>query len=137
MITAPLPLNVQELLSLIFMAVFTADCTLTADSLAQINVKLEATMFAIDSQIAEKYDTFIENAKHNLSESFDAIKAKISFEEYRENRTIEEIKKTLKTMNWPQTRALGSLASFRHVSYSDIGSSMKHVLSFRKKNKKK
>lgn len=135
LITAPLPLDVQELLSLIFMAVFAADCTLTADSLAQINVKLEATMFAIDSQIAEKYDTFIENAKHNLSEGFDAIKAKITFEEYREHQTIEEIRKTLKTMNWPQTRVLGSLASFRHVSYSDIGSRMKHVLSFRKNNK--
>lgn len=132
-LTAPLSTDVQELLALLFMAVFSADCTLTADSLARINVKLEATMHAIDAQISEKYDAFIENAKHNLSEGFDTIKGKISFEEYKEHRTIEEVKKTLLTMNWPQTRALRSLAAFRRVSYSDIGSRMKHTLSFGKK----
>lgn len=135
-LTAPLPLDVQELLALLFMAVFAADCALTADSLAQINVKLEATMHAIDLQISEKYDAFIENTKHNLSESFDTIKGKITFDEYRERRTTEEVKKTLLTMNWSQTRALRSLQSFRRVSYSDIGSRMKHTLSFVKKQNK-
>ncbi len=133
-LTAPLSTNFQELLSLLFMAVFAADCTLTADSLARINVKLEATMRAIDSQISEKYDAFIENARHNISEGFDTIKGKISFEEFKEHRTIEEVKKTLLTMNRPQTRALRSLAAFRHVSYSEIGSRMKHALSFGKKD---
>lgn len=132
-LTAPLPLDFQELLALLFMAVFSADCALTADSLAQINVKLEATMHAIDLQISEKYDAFIENTKHNISEGFDTIKGKITFDEYREHRTMEEVKKTLLTMNWSQTRALRSLVSFRRVSYSDIGSRMKHTLSFVKK----
>lgn len=136
-LTAPLPLDVQELLALLFMAVFAADCALTADSLAQINVKLEATMHAIDLQISEKYDAFIENTKHNISEGIDTIKGKITFDEYRERRTTEEVKKTLLTMNWSQTRALRSLESFRRVSYSDIGSRMKHTLSFTKKQKKK
>lgn len=136
-LTAPLPLDVQELLALLFMAVFAADCALTADSLAQINVKLEATMHAIDLQISEKYDAFIENTKHNISEGIDTIKGKITFDEYRERRTTEEVKKTLLTMNWSQTRALRSLESFRRVSYSDIGSHMKHTLSFAKKQKKK
>lgn len=135
-LTAPLPLDVQELLALLFMAVFAADCALTADSLAQINVKLEATMHAIDLQISEKYDAFIENTKHNLSEGFDTIKGKITFDEYRERRTTEEVKKTLLTMNWSQTRALRSLQSFRRVSYSDIGRRMKHTLSFVKKQNK-
>ena len=136
-LTAPLPLDVQELLALLFMAVFAADCALTADSLAQINVKLEATMHAIDLQISEKYDAFIENTKHNISEGIDTIKGKITFDEYRERRTTEEVKKTLLTMNWSQTRALRSLQSFRRVSYSDIGSRMKHTLSFVKKQNKK
>lgn len=136
-LTAPLPLDVQELLALLFMAVFAADCALTADSLAQINVKLEATMHAIDLQISEKYDAFIENTKHNISEGIDTIKGKITFDEYRERRTTEEVKKTLLTMNWSQTRALRSLESFQRVSYSDIGSRMKHTLSFAKKQKKK
>ncbi|MDE7311215.1 MAG: putative ABC transporter permease [Eubacterium sp.] len=135
-LTAPLPLELQELLSLLFMAVFAADCTLTADSLAQINVKLEATMRAIDAQIAEKYESFIENTKQNIAEGLDTLKGKISLEEYREHRTIEEVKKTLLTMNWVQTRVLRSSVSFRRVSYSDIGSRMKHALSFGKRSKR-
>ena len=135
-LTAPLPLELQELLSLLFMAVFAADCTLTADSLAQINVKLEATMRAIDAQIAEKYESFIENTKQNITEGLDTLKGKISLEEYREHRTIEEVKKTLLTMNWVQTRVLRSSVSFRRVSYSDIGSRMKHALSFGKRSKR-
>lgn len=136
-LTTLLTLDFQELLALLFMAVFAADCALTADSLAQINVKLEATLHAIDLQISERYDTFIENTKHNISEGFDTIKGKLTFDEYREHRTMEEVKKTLLTMNWSQTRALRSLVSFRRVSYSDIGSRMKHTLSFMKKNKGK
>lgn len=137
-LTAPLPLDLQELAALLLMAVFAADCALTADSLAQINVKLEATLHAIDSQISEKYDTFIENTKQNISEGLDTLKNKISLEEYRERRTSEEVDKTLRNMNWIQTRLLSTSVSFRHVSYSDIGSRMKHTLSFgkRKKNKR-
>lgn len=134
-LTAPLPLNLQELVSLLFMAVFAADCTLTADSLAQINVKLEATMHAIDSQISEKYEAFIESTKQNITEGIGTLKNRISMEEYRERRTGEEIKKTLLGMNWAQTRVLRSSVSFRRVSYSDIGSRMKHTLSFGKMNK--
>ncbi|KAI4452000.1 hypothetical protein C823_006568 [Eubacterium plexicaudatum ASF492] len=136
LLTAPLSSNGQELLALLFMAVFAADCALTADSLAQINVKLEATMQAIDLHISEKYDSFITNARHNISEGFDTMKGKITFDEFREHRTIEEIKKTMLSMNRIQTRALRSLVSFRHVSYSDIGSRMKHTLAFVRKNKK-
>lgn len=135
-LTAPIPLDLQELAALLFMAVFAADCALTADSLAQINVKLEATLHAIDSQISEKYEAFIENTKQNITEGLDTLKGKISLEEYRERRTSEEVKKTLLTMNWAQTRVLRSPVSFRRVSYSDLGSRMKHALSFGKNKKK-
>lgn len=134
-LTTPLPLGLQELLSLLSMAIFAADCALTADSLAQINAKLEATMQAIDSQISERYSTFIEATRQNISESLDTLKSKISLEEYRERRTKEEVKKTLSTMNWAQTRVLRSTVSFRRVSYSDIGSRMKHALSFGRRGK--
>lgn len=122
-ITEPIPLNVQEAISLLLMFVFAADCALTADSLAAINTKLEATLTAIDSQIAEKYDNFIANTKQLV----------ISMEEYRERRTHEEVKKTISTMNWAQIRALRSSVSFRRTIYSEIGSKMKNALSFRKK----
>lgn len=135
-LTALLPPDLQELAALLFMAVFAADCALTADSLAQINVKLEVTLHAIDSQISEKYEAFIENTKQNISEGLDTLKNKISLEEYRERRTSEEVDKTLRNMNWIQTRLLSTSVSFRHVSYSDIGSRMKHALSFGKKKKK-
>ncbi|MCI9124811.1 MAG: putative ABC transporter permease [Eubacterium sp.] len=134
-LTAPIPVPVQELLSLLFMAVFAADCALTADSLAQINTKLEATVAAIDSQIAEKYNKFIENAKQNLSDGLDNLKEKISFEEYRERRMHEEVNKTTASLSWVQIRSLCSCVSFRHSSYSEIGNRMKHVISFRKKNR--
>ena len=120
-LTAPIPVPVQELLSLLFMAVFAADCALTAD--------------AIDSQIAEKYNKFIENAKQNLSDGLDNLKEKISFEEYRERRMHEEVNKTTASLSWVQIRSLRSCVSFRHSSYSEIGNRMKHVLSFRKKNR--
>lgn len=136
-LTALLPPVLQELAALLFMAVFAADCALTADSLAQINVKLEVTLHAIDSQISEKYEAFIENTKQNISEGLDTLKNKISLEEYRERRTSEEVDKTLRNMNWIQTRLLSTSVSFRHVSYSDIGSRMKHALSFGKKKKKR
>lgn len=136
-LTSPLPGVIQETAALLFMAVFAADCALTADSLAQINVKLEATVNAIDTQIAEKYHTFIENTKQNLTESLDTLKGKISLEEYREHRTKEEVGKTISSMNWIQTRLLRTSVSFRHSSYSEIGSRMKSALSFYKKNKKK
>ncbi len=132
-LTAPIPLPVQELASLLLMAVFAADCTLTADSLAQINVKLEATITAIDSQISEKYNTWIETAKHNLSEGLGTIKGKISLEEYRKHRANEEVKKTVSTLSWLQARALRSSVSFPRSAYSEIGSLMKHALSFHKK----
>lgn len=134
-LTALLPLGLQELLALLCMAVFAADCTLTVDSMAQINVKLEATLHAIDTQIAEKYEAFIENTKQNITDGLDTLKEKISLEEYREHRTSEEVKKTLLTMNWVQTRVLRSNVSFKRVSYSDIGSRMKHTLSFVKHSK--
>lgn len=136
-LTAPLTRDMQELAALLLMAVFAADCALTADSLAQINVKLEAAMQAVDAQISEKYDAFIENTKQNISEGIGSIKSRISIEEYRERRTSEEVKKTLLTLNWVQTRLLSSSVSFRHVSYSELGSRVKHALSFAGKRKQK
>lgn len=135
-LTTPIPRDVQELLALLFMAVFAADCTLTADSLAQINVKLETAMHAIDSQISEKYNHFIENTKQNLSEGIDTLKGKISLEEYRERRIKEEVKTTLSSMNWLQTRVLRTSISFTRSAYSELGRRMKHAISFRKKDKK-
>lgn len=136
-LTALLTVDLQELAALLFMAVFAADCTLTADSLAQINVKLEAAMHAVDTQISEKYDAFIESARQNISEGIGSLKSRISMEEYRERRTSEEVKNTLLTLNWVQTRLLRSSVSFRHVSYSEIGSRVKHSLSFAGKHKRK
>ncbi len=152
-ITEPIPLDAQEAISPLLMFVFAADCALTADSLAAINVKLAATLTAIDSQIAEKYDNFIANTRQNLSEGLGTLKEKltpestgdassktgskafilITMEEYRERRTHEEVKKTLSTMSWAQIRALRSTVSFRRSRYSEIGSKMKHALSFHKK----
>lgn len=134
-ITDALPLYWQEPSALLLMAVFSADCTLTADSLIALNVKLETTLKAIDSQISEKYDTFIETTKQNLSESLVTLKEKVSIEEFRERRMMEELKNTLSTMNWPQIRALRSSVSFRHARYNELGSKMKHALLFHKKNK--
>ena len=120
------------------MAVFSADCALTADSLIALNVKLETTLNAIDSQISEKYDIFIENTKQNLSDGLVTLKEKVSLEEFRERRMMEELKNTLSTMNWTQTRALRSSVSFRHARYSELGSKMKqHALKFRKKDSDK
>lgn len=135
-VTAPMPRDVQELLALLLMAVFAADCALTADSLAQINVKLEATLHEIDAQIAEKYELFIENTRQNISEGLDTLKEKISLEEYRERRTSEEVKKTLSTMNWVQTRLMRTSVSFKRVSYSGIAGHMKRALSFARHGKK-
>lgn len=135
-LTAPLPLILQELLALFFMAVFAADCALTADSLAQINLKLEATIQAIDSQISERYNSFIESTRLNISEGLDTLKGKISIEEFRERRTKEEVKKTISTMNWLQARILRTSVSFPRTAYSDVGKRMKHALSFRKNKKK-
>lgn len=136
-LTAPLTRDIQELAALLLMAVFAADCTLTADSLAQINVKLEAAMQAVDAQISEKYDAFIESTRQNITEGIGSLKSRISLEEYRERRTSEEVKKTLLTLNWVQTRLLSSSVSFRHVSYSEIGSRVKHALSFAGKRSRK
>lgn len=132
-LTAAVPHECLGVFALLFMAVFAADCALTADSLIELNVKLEATISAIDMQISEKYDAFIENTKQNLSESLDTLKEKISFEEFRERRTKEELKKTISTMNWAQMRTLRSPISFRREKYGELGSKMKHALSFRKK----
>lgn len=129
-ITEPVPFYGQEPVALLFMAVFAADCALTADSLIALNVKLDATIKAIDSQISERYDAFIENARQNLSGGLAPIKEKMSLEEFRERRMLEELKKTIATMNWSQIRALRSSVSFRHANYSELGSKMKHLLSF-------
>ncbi len=135
-LTAPIPHELQELAALVFMAVFAADCALTADSLAQINTKLEAAVQAIDSQIAEKYSHFIENTRQNLSEGIDSLKEKISLEEYRERRTKEEVRKTLSDLNWVQTRLMRTSISFPRTAYSEMGSRVKHALSFGHKKKK-
>lgn len=128
-----IPIYWQEPLALVFMAVFAADCALTADSLAELNVKLEAVRKAIDLQIAEKYNTFIENTKQNLSDSLNTIKEKISPEEFRERRIWEELKRMRSTMNWAQRRALRSSVSFRKASYSDLGNQMRHIILFCRK----
>lgn len=132
-VTDFLSLSWQEPAALLLMAVFSADCALTADSLIALNVKLETTMKAIDSQISERYDAWIENTRQNLSEGLETLKEKISLEEFRERRMMEELKHTLSTMNWNQTRALRSSVSFRHARYRELGSRMKHALSFRRK----
>ena len=131
-LTNAIPLYWQEVIALFIMAVFAADCMLTVDSLIALNVKIEATIKAIDLRISERYNDFIENTKHNLSESLDSLKEKISMEEFREHRMQEELKKTLSTMNWMQTRVL-RLVSFRRGKYSELGNKMKHALLFRKK----
>ena len=133
-VTDALPLYWQEPCALLLMAVFSADCALTADSLVALNVKLETTLNAIDSHISERYDAFIENTRQNLSEGLVTLKEKVSLEEFRERRMMEELKNTLSTMNWNQTRALRSSVSFRHAKYSELGSRMKHALSFHRKN---
>ncbi len=131
-ITSPIPLYWQELLALLFMAVFAADCALTADSLIALNVKLDAAMKAIDTQIAEKYEAFIDTAKQNLSDGLSPIKEMISMEEFRERRMKEESKKTLSTMSWAQMRALRSSVSYRH-KYKELGVRLKHALSLHKR----
>lgn len=131
-LTSWMPRNLQELAALLFMAVFAADCTLTADSLMQINVKLEATVRAIDLQISEKYDAWIEASKQNLSEGLATLKEKISLEEFRERRTKEEVGKTVSTLSWIQARILKSSISFRRPAHKEIGGRIKRTLSFRK-----
>ncbi len=131
-LTAWMPRNLQELAALLFMAVFVADCTLTADSLMQINVKLEATVRAIDGQISERYDAWVENSRHSLSEGLAALKEKVSLEEFRERRTKEEVGKTVSTLSWIQARVLKSSISFRLPAHKEIGGRIKKALSFRK-----
>lgn len=128
-----IPLYWQEPAALALMAVFAADCALTADSLAELNVKLEAARSAIDLQISERYNTWIETTKQNLQEGLSTIKDKISIEEFREKRIWEELKKMRASMNWAQKRVLRSSVSFRKVSYSDLGNRMRHTLFFHKK----
>ena len=43
-------------------------------------------MKAIDSQISERYDAWIENTRQNLSEGLKTLKGKIFLEEFRERR---------------------------------------------------
>ncbi len=135
-LTAPLPHNAIELASLLLMAVFAADCALTADSLAQINARLEAAVQAIDAQISEKYNAWIENTKQNLSEGIHSLKDRISLEEFREHRITEEVKKTISTMNWAQIRVLRSSVTFPRTAYSELGRRVKHALSFNRNRKK-
>lgn len=132
-----MPRDIQELAALLFMAVFAADCALTADSLTQINEKLEATMREIDTQIAEKYEAWIENSRQNLSDGLAALKEKISFDEFRERRTKEEVGKTVSTLNWIQARVLKSSISFRLPAHKELGSRMKNALSFRREKGKR
>ena len=53
-VTDSLSLSWQEPAALLLMAVFSADCALTADSLVALNVKLETTLNASDSHISER-----------------------------------------------------------------------------------
>lgn len=131
-VTDPLTPLCQEAAALMLMAVFAADCTLTADSLIALNSRLDAAMNAIDSQISEKYDSFIASARQNLSQGLGSLKEIISLEEFRERRIREESQKTLAAMNRRQTRVLRSSVSFRH-NYRELGSRMKHLLSHHKK----
>lgn len=127
-ITDPVPPSWQEAAALLFMAVFAADCALTADSLIAVNAKLDAAIKAIDQQISEKYDAFIESARQNLSEGLAPLKEKISLEEFRERRMKEESKKAVFAMNWAQMHALRSSVAFRRT-YMELGDKMKHVLN--------
>lgn len=136
-VTDAVPLYWQEPFALFLMAIFSADCALTADSLIALNVKLETTLKNIDAQISERYDALIENTRQNLSEGLVSLKEKVSPEEFREHRIMEELKNTLSTMNWSQTRALHSSVSFRHKKYGELGNKMKHVHSLLKKNSHK
>lgn len=136
-LTGPGSVNLQEFLSLLFMAIFSADCALTADSLAAISAKLEAASDAIDAQIAERYEAFLENTREGL----DTLKEHISLEEFRERRAAEEFKKTVASMNWAQARAARSSVSFRRASYSGMSQHIrnalkpaKHAHFFKKKN---
>lgn len=134
-LTDMIPLYWQEPVALLLMAVFAADCALTADSLIALNEKLESTIKAIDSSISEKYEAFIENTKHNLSDGLEALKEKTALDEFRERRTQEEVKKTLSTMSWAQAHSLRSSKSFRRPEYRDLGNKMKHSVSFRRKKR--
>jgi len=136
-LTRLIPLRIQEPAALLFMAVFAADCALTADSLAAINVKLDYVIATVNSQISERYDAFIENTKQNLSEGLDTLKEMIPLEEYREKRAMEELKNTASTMSWSQKHAVRSSVSFRRPLYSEYGSKLKQQLFFRRKEKKK
>lgn len=134
-LTDRIPLYVQEVMALLFMAVFAADCALTADSLVELNVKLDGALRAIDQQISEKYNAFIEATRQNLSDGISTIKEKISLEEFRERRIWEELKKVHATMSWTQKRVLRSSVSFRKVSYSELGNRMRQAVFFRRKKR--
>lgn len=131
MFTNAIPLLWQEVIALLFMAFFAVDCALTADSLISLNVKLDAAIKAIDSQISERYETFIENTKQNLSEGIG--KRKASLEEYREHRMREEMNKTLSGIDWKQAHVLRSSVSFRQSKYSEFGSRVKNAIMTHKK----
>ncbi|MGM9588928.1 MAG: putative ABC transporter permease [Faecousia sp.] len=151
-----MPLLAQEVLSLVLMAIFAADCAWTVDSLATINQKLEETTRAIDSQISERYDNLIANTKLRWEENLDLLKKTVaaqksagdetavpekghflSLEQFREQRTHEEIKKTISSMSHGQKRLLRSVASFRQAHYGKTGNRIKHVLLLHRKNKDK
>ncbi|MCM1049236.1 MAG: putative ABC transporter permease [Clostridiales bacterium] len=133
-LTEIIPLVWQEPLAMLFMAVFAADCALTADSLIALNVKLEAILSAVDNQISEKYSAFLENHSKGLHTELGSFKNKISIEEFREHRLKEEVKEALNVMNWGQRRALRSSVSFSQRSrYEEFGRRMKQMLSTYKK----
>lgn len=132
-VTDWIPFYWQELIALIFMAAFAADCAWTADSLISLNSKLEAARREIDLHISEKYDAFIESTKQNLSDGVSTLKEKISLEEFRENRVWEELRKVKASMSWSQMRALRSSVSFRRASYSELGNKMRRSLSLHRK----
>lgn len=147
-----MPLLAQEILSLILMAIFAADCAWTVDSLATINQKLEETTRAIDSQISERYDNLIANTKLRLEEMKKTIEAQMpaeeetgeperihfpSLEQFREQRTHEEIRKTISSLSHGQKRLLRSAASIRQANYGKTGNRIRHTLLVHWKNRHK
>lgn len=130
--TDMLPIVGQEPVALLFMAVFAADCALTADSLMSLNVKLAAITTEMDSHVSEKYDAFLENLKRTR-EKLEQHKGKLSLEEFREKLLSDELDKLLSGMNWVQSRAFRSPASFRRSHHSKLINKVKSNLSRRRK----
>ena len=82
----------------------------------------------MDATIAERYEALIENTKQHYADGMDSLKGKISFEEFRDARIMEELKKSISSMNWAQFRAARSSVSFRHPNYRDINNKIRSAL---------